>query len=371
LKSVLFFIESLGGGGAEAVFSNMIEKLDKNKFDVTVVSETDGEIHTEKIKKNAKYHSFTQKKNNELFNKIIIKSSLTFSEDFVRKNYIKGDYDIEVAFCEGYATKIIGNSKSKAKKIAWVHTDVLNNPWSEMIFGSAQKEKECYEKFDAVVCVSQSMKDSFVKKYGMEDKVFVLYNVIDFDKIINLSNENTELSFYKKPILIMCGRLTFIKGYERIIKICSRLKEENFDFSLLILGSGEEEKKLRDLINKLNLSDRIFLMGFQENPYKYIKNSDIFICSSYAEGYSSAVAEAVILGVPVITVDCSGMKEIFGENECGIICENSDEDLYFSIKKALENPEILNEFTSQEKLRSKAFNIEERINKIEKFLENI
>lgn len=371
MKSILFFIESLGGGGAEAVLTNMIKEIDKNKFDVTVVSETDEEIHTQEIKDHSKYHSFIREKNNSFFNKIIIKSSLIFSENFVRKKLIKGSYDIEVAFCEGYATKVIGNSKSNAKKIAWVHTDVLSNPWSEKIFGSAENEKKCYENFDAIICVSQSMKKSFVKKYGMEEKVFVLYNVLDFNKILSQSKQNVELNTDKKPIMLMCGRLTPVKGYDRIINVCSRLRDENFDFSLYISGSGEEEQNIKNLIEKNKLSDRIFLLGFQNNPYKYFSKADIFICSSYAEGYSSAVAEAIFLGVPVITTDCSGMKELFGDKNCGIICDNNDEDLYLSIKKVLLNPKILNEFSNEEKLRAKEFDSKKRMKTIEKFLGKI
>lgn len=371
MKKILFFTESLGAGGAENVFANMISALDKEKFDVTVVSETDGEFHTDTVKNNSKYHSFTKKKNNPFFNKIIIKSSLIFSENFVRNFLIKGSYDIEVAFCEGYATKVIGNSKSDAEKIAWVHTDVIKNPWSEKIFGNAQKEKECYEKFDRIVCVSESMKQSFIKKYGMKEKVFVLYNVLDFNSILNSSKEYAELNIQKKPILSMCGRLTQVKGYDRIIKICSRLRDENFDFSLIIIGDGEEKNSLEKMIEKNKLSDRFFLLGFQKNPYKFISKSDAFICSSYAEGYSTAVCEAVALGVPVITTECSGMREIFGEKRCGIICENSDEALYNSVKKILENPDILSDFSKEEKLRFDELNGLNQIKKIENFFRGI
>ncbi len=97
----------------------------------------------------------------------------------------------------------------------------------------------------------------------------------------------------------------------------------------------------------------------------------MFVCASYAEGYSTAVCEAVALGVPVITTECSGMREIFGENECGIICENSEDGLYNAMKKVLENPLLLEKFSEEEKKRSKDFSLQKRVKAIEDFLESV
>ena len=66
---------------------------------------------------------------------------------------------------------------------------MIVNPWSEKIFGSAEEEKKCYENFDAIVCVAETMKEAFIQKYGMAKKVHVLYNPIDFDSIIEKSKE--------------------------------------------------------------------------------------------------------------------------------------------------------------------------------------
>ena len=73
--------------------------------------------------------------------------------------------------------------------------------------------------------------------------------------------------------------------------------------------------------------------GFQSNPYSYMKRSDLYVCSSYVEGFSTVVSEAVILGIPVVTTESSGMREILGDSEYGLITENSDESLYQGMKK--------------------------------------
>ena len=248
---------------------------------------------------------------------------------------------------------------------------MIKNPWSEKIFGSAEEEKKCYEKFDAIVCVSETMKDAFVEKYGMAEKVYVLYNPLDTKKIAEKSKEKISFDFSDKLNVVLAGSFIKVRGYDRFVNACERLKKDSKNFSALIMGDGEEKENIKKLIDEKNLSDMIKILDFQTNPYPYIANSDVFVCASYAEGYSTAVSEAVALNVPVITTECSGMREIFGENECGIICENSEDGLYNAMKKVLENPDLLEKFSEQEKIRAKDFSLEKRVKAIEDFLESI
>ncbi len=374
VKSVLLFIESLDGGGAEAILKNMVSVIDKARFDLTVVSETDGECYTDEVKRNVCHRSFIKKKNtffNKLLNKLIIKFSLIAPENVVRNLLIRGRYDVEIAFCEGYATKLIGNScRKNTKKIAWVHTDVINHPWSEAVFGGAENEKKCYENFDAIVCVSETMRESFIKKYGMAEKVHVVYNVIDNTKTAENAKEAIDIN--KNGFTFsMAGRLTQVKGYDRLIRACAKLRDLGYDFNVWIMGKGEEQANIEKMLSENALTDKISLLGFQENPQKYIAKSDVFLCSSYAEGYSTAVSEAVILGVPVVTTECSGMREIFGGEECGIICENSEDGLFEAMKKVLDEPEVLEKFKLAEKKRADDFSISARIKAVEDFIDNI
>lgn len=375
MKNILFFMETVDFGGAETVFTNIIKNINKSKFCIKVVTERDHELFTDEIKAAVPYDCFIKTERSavrDFWNKIVIKLSLVLSEKNIRKYFIRGNYDVEVAFCEGYSTKIIGNSgKKNCKKIAWVHTDVIKNPWSEKIFGSAEEEKNCYEKFDAIVCVAETMKESFIKKYGMAEKVHVLYNPLDFESVIKKSEEKTDFKFGDGMRFVLAGTFIKIKGFDRFVKVCKRLKDDGELFSALIMGDGEEKEKIKEIIAETNLGDTVKILDFQTNPYKYIAHSDVYVCSSYAEGYSTAVSEAVALSVPVITTECSGMREIFGENECGIICENSEDGLYNAMKKVLENPSLLEKFSAEEKKRANDFSLQKRVKAIEDFLESV
>lgn len=375
MKNILFFMETVDFGGAETVFTNIIKNINKSKFCIKVVTERDHELFTDEIKAAVPYDCFIKTERSavrDFWNKIVIKLSLVLSEKNIRKYFIRGNYDVEVAFCEGYSTKIIGNSgKKNCKKIAWVHTDVIKNPWSEKIFGSAEEEKKCYEKFDAIVCVAETMKESFIKKYGMAEKVHVLYNPLDFESVIKKSAEKTDFKFGDEMKFVLAGTFIKIKGFDRFVKVCKRLKDDGEHFSALIMGDGEEKENIKKIIAETNLGDTVKILDFQTNPYKYIAHSDVYVCSSYAEGYSTAVSESVALNVPVITTECSGMREIFGENECGIICENSEDGLYNAMKKVLNDPSLLKKFSAEEKKRANDFSLKKRMKAIEDFIESV
>jgi glycosyltransferase involved in cell wall biosynthesis len=104
--------------------------------------------------------------------------------------------------------------------------------------------------------------------------------------------------------------------------------------------------------------DYVKLLGFHTNPYKYIVQGDLFVCSSRSEGYSTAVTEALVLGVPVITTDCSGMAELLKDGECGMITENDDEAFYEGLKSLLNDAAMLEYYREKAVERGKDFTIE-------------
>ena len=107
-------------------------------------------------------------------------------------------------------------------------------------------------------------------------------------------------------------------------------------------------------------------MGYQTNPYQYVAHCDLFVCSSLSEGFSTAATEALILGIPVCTVEVSGMTEMLGENnEYGIITKNDETELYFGLKKLIDNPKLLDQDKKKSLQRSEIFRTENTVKKAE------
>ena len=109
-------------------------------------------------------------------------------------------------------------------------------------------------------------------------------------------------------------------------------------------------------------------MGYQLNPYKFVAKCDLFICASFAEGFSTATTEALIVSTPVCTVEVSGMREMLGDSRYGLITENSEEALYQGIKSLLDDPDLLEHYRRQAVVRGKDFSTENTVKAVENML---
>ena len=174
-----------------------------------------------------------------------------------------------------------------------------------------------------------------------------------------------------RPVFVLAGSFLKVKGFDRFVRVAARLRDDGFGFSAIIMGMGYERDELEKLIAEKKLENCISLYEYQSNPYAIIKNADAFVCSSYSEGYSTVITEAVILGKPVITTRCSGMEEIFGGRECGIICENDEDSMYAALRSVLEDPQLLKKFAAESEIRSGDFKKEIRAAAINDFYKNL
>ena len=363
----MLLIESLSNGGAEKVLVTLLQNLDTSKFDVTLCSIVDVGIHRKALPSNIKYISIL-KEPTSFITRIIYKIKYRLVYDIlplqlVYSLFVPHDSDVEVAFVEGFSTKLLSYSTNKkSKKIAWVHTDLINNHWIESIYQSKSEELRSYRKYDIIIGVSNTVVNSVKKLYEL-DNVKLLHNPIDSDSITNQARKGGHKS--EKFRLVSVGRLVEQKGYDRLLRVFCRLIDKGFDIELLILGEGPDRDKLQSYIDQHNLQNRVDMPGFLENPYAEIVSCDLFICSSRSEGYSTAVTEALILGIPVVTTNCSGMDELLGNGEYGIIAENNEQKLYDAIENLLNNRDELSYFKQKAIERGKMFSISNLMNPIE------
>ena len=371
-KKILFLIECFAGGGVEKVFIDLINNMDISKYDITVMSIWDYGVRKKDLRKDVRYKSIFPniKGISRVFHNFVEKSD----GKLLYKLGIREKYDIEIAFIEGRATKIIGASTNpNSKKIAWVHIDLSQGHWTSMVFNkSLEREKECYKRFNDIIFVSNSAKEGFKKLFGDDfDNLQVKYNPIIAGDVIKKSQE--VIDDIEKPkdkkLLVTSGRLVSQKGYESLLEVCNRLNKDKLDYELWILGEGWARPKLEELIDKYKLSN-VKLLGFKENPYKYIKQGDLFVCSSKNEGFSLVIAEAMILGLPVISTNCSGPNELLNFGEYGFMVENTEEALYEGLKEILRDEEMLRYYIEKSKERINFFNYKDRINDIERLFIN-
>ena len=348
---ILFLIETLAEGGAENVLINLLKYLDYNKYDVTVQTVVNVGIYREQLPEQVHYKTYYKKGYPHLF----IPRNKLFNPRRLYKRIIGEKYDICIAYIEGITTRIIsGNPFPNTKTYAWVHNEKLD----PSIFRTLKEQKQCYESFDKVAFVAKSAFDAFVNLYpDYKINGSVVYNTLAIDKIKQKATEAIDLVPNKNVInMISVGRLMPQKSYLRLIDVFYRLKCEGIvNWHFYLLGKGFEQKDIENKIETYELEDFVTLLGFDSNPHKYVSKMDLFVCSSLHEGYSTAVTESIINGIPVITTSCSGMDEIIGDTNAGHIVENSEEGLYQGLKKILLNELSLPQMKEAADLRSEFF----------------
>lgn len=367
---VLFFIHDLMHGGAEKVLVNLVNNLDKSKFEITVMTLFDEGVNKKYLNDYIKY--------NYIFNKVFRGNTLILKvipSKLLYKVMIKEEYDIVVSYLEGPCTRIIsGCDNNKVSKIAWIHSTESEAEF-KYAYKSLKKAKLAYRRFNKIVCVSQDIVENITKLTGIQENIIVKYNTNETDKIKKLSKEYTSIRDINNNYLKVCamGKVVHNKGFMRLAKVYKRLTEEGYNLEIFILGIGDEQEKIIKYLKKNNIEQSFKFLGYKENPYKYIAACDLFVCSSYKEGFSTAVTESLIVGTPIVSTLCSGAKELLGENnEYGIVVENSEDGIYRGIKKILDNRELLKLYKNKAIERGKLFSKEQTVKAIEElFLEVI
>lgn len=364
---IFFFIDTtLASGGAEKVLCKLVNNLSPEEFDVTVQTlwPEDAERY---LAPNVHYRSVFPVKNK--LNKLRFRIEAQLGQ--VYENHIKGDYDIEIAYLECGPTKIISRSSNQqAVKLAWVHCDLQRMTDDPAVF--AEKARKWYAKFDKVVCVSEHVMKSFRSLFGEEPQSLVLYNTVDDAEIRKKANAPAAPTPRQgRLVAATVGRMYYAKGYDRLLEAHHRLLQDGILYDLWILGEGPERSILEKIVQDYGMEDTVHFLGFQQNPYPFMQAADLIVCSSRYEGFSTVVTEALILGKPVVTTPCSGMQELLGDSQYGLITEDSVEGIYAGMKKMLEDPDLRENYAQAAKLRGKAFSKAERIAETESFFRSV
>jgi glycosyltransferase involved in cell wall biosynthesis len=362
---LLFFIHDLSGGGAEKVLVNLLNNIDKKRFNVTLLTLFDRGVNKQYLNSDIEYKYVFKR----VFrgNQHILK---LFSPEFLYKKLVPKDYDIVISYMQGATTRILsGNNNKQTKKVNWIHNEMSKERLAHS-YRSYNEFVKCYNQYDATVFVAETAKAIFEKETNMKNNHVVKYNTVETDKILDKSFENIDDITFENDYfnIITIGSLSKQKGYDRLLRIIKRFVEEGYKFHLYILGVGHLKTQLDEYISRNNISDFVTFLGYKENPYKYLRNADLFVCSSYHEGYSTVVTESLIVGTPVITTLCSGMEEMLGTNsEYGLIVENSEDALYKGLIRLINDKKLLNYYREKATERSKYFNTDTTVKEIESF----
>lgn len=364
---VLFLIHDLGVGGAEKVLVNLVNNMDRSKFDVSVTALFSGGVNEQFLKPDIHYQAIFSRsfRGNSHIMKLLTPKQL-------HRLFVKETYDVEVAYLEGPSARIIsGCSDTETKLVSWIHIEQNSAEDAARSFRSVREAVSCYNRFNRIIGVSEEVKRTFLKALPVKVPMQVLYNTNESAAIVQQSKEAVDEDLFQDGEfkLVGVGKLLKHKGFDRMARIVKRLDSEGYPVHLYALGVGPLRGDLERYRVENHLEGKITLLGYQTNPYKYVAKCDLFVCASFAEGFSTAATEALIVGTPVCTVEVSGMKEMLGEHdEWGIVTENSEEALYQGIKDLLDHPDKLAYYKEKAIERGKTFSTENTVRAVEDML---
>lgn len=254
------------------------------------------------------------------------------------------EYDLAVAYLELWPTVYVAEKVKAKRKVSWVHVDYKRAGLIPAI------DKQFYEKMDWIVGVSQQCADQLASCFpALRERITWAENFVDADRIWNLAKQpqNMEPEFVDAHGLriVTVARLdSYVKGLDRIVNICARLKVDGIVFRWYIVGGGADEKSLRESIERSGVADRLFLLGSKDNPYPYVAQADLFVLASRNEGKPISVTEAKILNVPIVTTAYPTAEQQLSRDN-GVVVENDEGALYQRLHRLLSGQEPLKKTT--------------------------
>lgn len=341
MKKIVFGITGLNLGGAERVLVDIVNELCL-KYDITIFTlYGNGEFESQ-VSKKVKIESIYNCSYNELssFNKKII--SFKMVNKFLRKRiynkFIKGKYDVEIAFLEGPITWIFAVN-SEARKIAWVHNDI------EDVFGNDKKammkqkiNKSVYNDYDRLIFVSKDNLEKF-ENFFLDNNVSkqVIYNYLDCDLVLKKANKD-KVTEIKSDIVsfVQVSRIVSQKALFRLLDVHKKLIEDGYKHVIYIVGDGPLKHDLDEKIEEYNLKDSFVLLGKKENPYPYIKKANYFMLTSFYEGYPMVLLEGKALNKYILITD-SAARETLIDYDDKVIVSNDFDGIYKGIKDIILN----------------------------------
>ncbi len=224
-----------------------------------------------------------------------------------------------------------------------------------------------------IIVPSNYLKEIVVGWGVPKEKIRVIYNVPESFPENNISKEQAKKHIrIGGNILLSIGRLSPWKGFAKLVEVVAELARIIPDVRLIIVGDGEERTNLEDLIKKMNLEDKVNIIGkipHEEIPF-YLKAADVFVLNSEYEGLSHAILEAMQAGVPVVVSNRGGNPELIQDGFNGFLVEyNNEEQIKTAVSKLFQDKELARRFAENSRRKLASFNWDNLLEKTLKVLQ--
>ena len=333
-KKILFAAYSLDVGGIETALLSLINHL-VEEYEITLVLENKKGVFLNQIDKRVKIIEYKPSYLKfKLFAKLInLYKRLRFYIIYNKK------FDFSCSYATYCKMASVVARIASSNNALWVHNNYYKFFNDDLTKYKNFFDNICAHKFRNVLFVSEESKKQYVEKYGIKnEKVITCNNLINYEKILELSNEKIDM---KKESTIT----TFInisrhdehqKRISRLLECAKMLDLDNEKFRILLVGTGPETEMYKRLVEEHNLKDKVIFIGKKVNPYPYLKISDCVMLTSDYEGYPVTYVEAETFNKPIITTDVSD-SDVDIQDRYGVVTKKDTKSIYYAMKDFIEN----------------------------------
>jgi glycosyltransferase involved in cell wall biosynthesis len=322
VKKIAFLINSFADGGAEKVVKLIVEKLFSEGVDVELIFLENDRILDINPKIKVKY-LYNGKLKSSKFKSLMMIFTLAYRlNKYIKENNI---YLVQSHLFRASYVNILSKRVFRSNhKVHVVNHSVISRLYKEGISGRINLLliKFLYPYTDVIQSVTYSVQNDMDKLFHFKPRKIVVYNPFDIKNIKTKSREHIDDFIFHQDInyIICVGRL--IKGKRNSDVINALINTPQY-VELIFIGDGELLNSLKEDAVAMGMQSRVHFLGWVENPYKYIKNSDVLVSTSESESFGNIIVEAFICKTPVISTICGGPEEII-QNDCGILIEIGD-----------------------------------------------
>ena len=238
-------------------------------------------------------------------------------------------------------TRLIVSQRNTISRNIIENNKVAGKVWrSKYIPGVIRR---CYPRADGIVSVSNGVADDLALTCHIDrSSITTIYNPTISDRVFEQAEKKLDHPWFNeksKPVILAIGRLDPQKDFSTLLKAFALVRSSN-QVRLVILGEGNLRSTLSTQAQSLGIAEDVEFVGWVDNPYQYMRNADVFVCSSIFEGLPNALIEAMACGCAVVSTDCpSGPREILAEGAYGRLVPMCDpSSLALAIKESLDTP---------------------------------
>lgn len=397
MKKILIFSHALELGGAERSLLGLLEAIDKTKYQVDLfLMRHEGELlplipgginllpevpaytvlarpmaNTLKeghllltsarlLGKMAAAHY--AKKYGHQDSMVALEYSHKYTRRFMPAIQPDTEYDLAISFLTPHY--FVAEKIRAKKKIAWIHTDYAH------IDVDLPSELAMWAKYDYIASISDSVTNSFIKKFpALADKIILIENILS-EKLIHTDSPadiSAEMPADSAIRLLSIGRFSNAKNFDNVPDICKRLIEMGLSIKWYLIGYGGDEALIHRKIVEAGMEDHVIILGKKDNPYPYVAACDLYVQPSRYEGKCVAVREAQMLCKPIVITNYATSASQLADGVDGIIVPMDNEGCAKGIAALLCNPEKMTQLSAN--CRERDYSNAQEIEKLYRLME--